>query len=78
MQLEIKWKENIETFETFTLDPYYVLLELFQACIIFSSFLQSPLIPTDCQSHLCKAESKHALCDSEPTERFLVPSTSTS
>ena len=78
MKLEIKWKENIETFETFTLDPYYVLLELFQACIILSSFLQSPLIPAGCHSHLCKAESKHALCDSEPTERFLVPSTSTS
>lgn len=52
MQLEIKWKENTETFEAFTLDPYSVLLELFQACIILSSFLQSPLTPTDSQSRL--------------------------
>ena len=77
MQLEIKWKENIETFENFSLDPYYVLLELFPAS--FSPLSSSlPTILIDCQSHLCKTKSKHAPSGSKPTKGLLIPSISTS
>lgn len=41
MRLEIKEKENIETFETFGFNPYYILLELLRASL-FPSCLQSP------------------------------------
>lgn len=40
MQLEIKKKENTETFETFALDPYFVWLELRRG--LLSSCLHAP------------------------------------
>lgn len=66
MQLEIKEKENTETFETFASDPYYVLPELLRG--LFPSCLWSPPMVTDCQGHLSRTESKYVPSCSKPTE----------